>query len=187
MLWSRSRSGGERENKRATDLGGREIAAPLFKYQCPYERVPLRSFRKMLRAPAPPYERWRRDPAARWRVLNAGETFLHKDTLGAGDLVSAGPLDSFPDGESEGLERGLRAEEGERESRWTLRTSARASSKARMRETHMWWLFTPRIESTCSVTPAAMAKDSKTCEIISVDTGGTYMASATQVTARLAG
>ena len=36
--------------------------------------------------------------------------------------------------------------------------------------THMWWLLTPRMESTWRVTPAAVANDSNTCEIISVDT-----------------
>lgn len=45
-----------------------------------------------------------------------------------------------------------------------------ASASALKLASAMWWLLTPRMLSTWSVTPAANANDSRTCGIISVDT-----------------
>lgn len=45
-----------------------------------------------------------------------------------------------------------------------------ARARALNEASAMWWLFVPRIESTCSVTPEANANDSRKCEIISVET-----------------
>jgi len=43
-------------------------------------------------------------------------------------------------------------------------------SPTRQLTAHMWWLFSPRMRSTCRVTPASKANDWSRCETISVDT-----------------
>jgi len=43
-------------------------------------------------------------------------------------------------------------------------------SPQRQLTAHMWWLFSPRMRSTCRVTPASKANDWSRCETISVDT-----------------
>lgn len=60
--------------------------------------------------------------------------------------------------------RALKADSALRLSMATLRNAQTAI-------THMWWLFSPRMQSMWRVTPAANANDWSRCGTISVDTG----------------
>jgi hypothetical protein len=99
-----------------------------------------------------------------------------QNALGARHVVAACLSDGHSYCQGEGFEGrlGTGASVGviERQIRTTDRVGRREpETEGRgLTKTYMWWLFSPRIQSTWSVTPAAKANDCKRWGIISVDT-----------------
>jgi hypothetical protein len=106
------------------------------------------------------YARRRRSNASREKTAIC-KALKSQDTLGAWNIVAAGPLDGLSNSQSQSLER-----------RFGAAKNSGQLERVNQGElyTYMWWLFSPRIQSTWSVTPAAKANDWSKWGIISVET-----------------